>query len=349
MKIKKRNPPANFQKNKEYRISIVIPFRDEALNLTKLLDSLINQDFNGEYEIILVNDNSTDDFMEKINKFKKLNPQTRILISVIDNIFRPELHLTSKQHAIETGINHASFEWIAFTDADMILEKNWLSSLADSLTDNISIDYGHTVINKNNNSFFVSLQAFQLEFLFATTYSFHFAGIKGSCMGNNMLIAKKVYYEIGGESAIGYNIVEDQALLTSALKKGFNAGPVKPFIPTAITYPCSSIKQFFHQMLRWIKGGSTDFSILHFIIIFFGLQNAILLTSIAGLLPLQILCISISNFILLWIHYSLLFIKIESREKNIFFPLFYLIIVIETIIMVIPVIFMSPEWKRKRV
>ena len=43
-------------------ISVVIPFKNEAHNLQRLIDSLLGQDYRGEFEILLVNDNSTDDF-----------------------------------------------------------------------------------------------------------------------------------------------------------------------------------------------------------------------------------------------------------------------------------------------
>ena len=42
-------------------ISIIVPIYNSERHLLKCLDSIFNQDFDGFYEIILINDGSTDD------------------------------------------------------------------------------------------------------------------------------------------------------------------------------------------------------------------------------------------------------------------------------------------------
>lgn len=326
-------------------ISIVIPFRDEAHNLAGLLESLAQQTYESQFEIVLVNDQSTDDYSAPISSFKDKYPNTPLIL--IDSIFNESVNLTSKQQAIETGIKQASYDWIALTDADMHLTNLWLTILNSSKDGSISLVYGHTIINATIRSFFNTLQSFQLEFLFVTAYAFFTAKLHGSCMGNNMLLSKKMYYEIGGQSGIGYSIVEDRDLLTVALKKGYGVTPTIPFYPSAETIPSKTISQFFQQTLRWLKGSFRHSQGLVPAIVLLGIQNLILLLSILGILPGLLLWASIVNAGLLMIFSSVGLQKTGSKENILFFPLYYGFMIIESILLVLPLLFMTPRWKRR--
>lgn len=328
-------------------VSIVIPFRNEAENLPALLESLINQDYKEGYEILLINDLSDDNYHDIIEKFKTTHPH--IPLKCITTQFNESVNLTSKQQALECGVSNASYNWIAFTDADMILERNWLSILIGSASDICSVTYGHTIIEKYNKSIFYSLQAFQLEFLFITAYAFNSAGLRGSCMGNNMLVSKEVYNSLGGQAGIGYSIVEDRDLLNKAINKGYHGSASTPFSPTARTYPCKTIAQFFHQSLRWIKGGArTSLNLLPAIVLF-GAQNIIFLLSLCMVLPPSVVWCSILNFIMLGIFIRVGILKTGSQENILFYPVFYLFCILETVIMVFPALFMAPIWKQRKI
>ncbi len=328
-------------------VSIVIPYRNEAENLPKMLQSLRKQDYQGTFEIILVNDQSTDDYVPVINAFKDKN--VTIIIKVISSQFNPSLHLTSKQQALDNGVAHASHDWIAFTDADMHLHSNWLSSLINSTTDDVSLVYGHTVIKKGKNSLFERFQSFQLEFLFTTAFAFHTSKLPGSCMGNNLLFAKKMYQDIGGQKGIGYSIVEDLDLLKNAGQKKFKAAPVIPFYPTAETQPCKTFGQFFHQALRWLKGGfKQPFSLLP-VLFLLGYQNIILILALFQIFPLPVLYLSLANIMILFLFTLVGFRKIGSKESVLLFPLYYIFITIQTIFMIIPVLIITPVWKKRQI
>ncbi len=328
-------------------VSIIIPFRNEAHNLTTLLNSLKNQNYRGPIEIILVNDQSTDNFKEYINSFQRENRQ--INLSQIDNDFDPARALTSKQQALDKGVSAASGTWLAFTDADMRLDRDWISTLVQSADNNTSLVYGHTVLSKESSSFFTHFQAFQLEFLFATAYAFHAAGLRGSCMGNNLLIRTEVYKKIGGQAGIGYSIVEDRDLLNAVAQQGFRASPTTPFVPTAETKPCTSFGQFFHQILRWVKGGIRPNSMVSPIMALFALQHVIFILLLIFYLPCSLFWGSIINAFLLGLFLRLAFRKIASSESLLFYPLFLGISVLETVSMLIPTLFFTPLWKERKV
>lgn len=322
-------------------VSIVIPFRNEQKHLKTLLQSLQQQSYSGQYEILLINDGSTDQSVKIINEFKK---HSAVEITVLDSPYDPGLELTSKQQALDFGINKARYEWIALTDADMKLLPEWLNSLMSS-GQNTDMVFGHTAIITDNRAF-THIQAFQLDFLFSAAYTFYRAGITGSCMGNNMLISKQAYQKAGGQKAIGYNMVEDRALLNLFRQKKMIISSTDPFLPLALTYPCESWYHFFHQFKRWAKGGFVWHSNLFFIGLLFSLQNVMFFLTCLSILPQTLTIITIGNFLLTWLFTAFSFGKIRSSQNFIYFPFFLLFLLFETILFLLSFFSRSDiEWK----
>jgi glycosyltransferase involved in cell wall biosynthesis len=84
--------------------SIVIPLYNKAKNIEKTLTSLLNQSFT-EFEIVIVNDGSTDDGVDVINRFTN---DKRI------NIIHQENKGASA--ARNKGVSAAKYNYVAFID-----------------------------------------------------------------------------------------------------------------------------------------------------------------------------------------------------------------------------------------
>ena len=92
------------------KISLVIPVYNEAENIQQLIQQ-INQAFKGqhfEYEIIVVDDGSSDDTVTRV---KKLNDQRVLLIQLKRNY--------GQYPAIKAGIDHSTGDYIATIDGDL--------------------------------------------------------------------------------------------------------------------------------------------------------------------------------------------------------------------------------------
>lgn len=103
------------------KISVVIPAYNEELLLPKLLTSLQEQTFKGGFEVIVVDNNSTDDTAK------------------IAKTFGARVIREAKQgyaNACNTGFYAAKGEIIARCDADFIVPKNWLLDIYSALTKN---------------------------------------------------------------------------------------------------------------------------------------------------------------------------------------------------------------------
>lgn len=100
-------------------VSVVIPAYNEERFIAKTLRSLKRQNYPGKFEIVVVNNASTDKTAEVA---KKLGVKV---------IFEPKKGV---QLARQRGFQSAKGDLIASTDADNILPKRWLKKLAEELT-----------------------------------------------------------------------------------------------------------------------------------------------------------------------------------------------------------------------
>lgn len=103
---------------KVIRFSFIVPVYNVEQYLKECLDSLINQKYNGKYEIVVVNDGSKDNSLQIINEYKKNNSE---LIKVTNQ--------TNKGlgGARNTGIKEANGEWVIFIDSDDFVDVNLLN------------------------------------------------------------------------------------------------------------------------------------------------------------------------------------------------------------------------------
>ena len=331
-------------------VSVVIPFRNEEHNLKTLLRSIEEQKYSGQFEVIFVNDHSDDNGPQIITSYQKSNTDSAFSIKLVD-LTNPHNALTSKQQAIHLGVEAAAYPLIAFTDADMILKPEWIESLVnDQLRSGASLIFGHTAVTSERKAgIFAALEAFQLSLLFCYAYVFSKLNLTGSCMGNNLLVTKEDYLKCGGQSAIGYSIVEDRALLKLFRKNGLKTKAQEPFYVTALTFPARSKKQFFNQMMRWAAGGLHPGGGLFAAGILLFVQNVLFLLSIVNITPDVIKLLSVVNFFLTWIFLAVSFSKNKSSASKLMYPLYYIFMMIETLVFGIALMFRSKVvWKDRK-
>ena len=101
-------------------ISIIIACRNEQVNLPRILNNLHRQSYpSGLFEVIVVDDNSTDDTFSIGSSFDGIKN-----ISVLKN------NGAGKKAALVTGIKAARGSLIVTTDADCTMEEGWLGTIS---------------------------------------------------------------------------------------------------------------------------------------------------------------------------------------------------------------------------
>jgi cellulose synthase/poly-beta-1,6-N-acetylglucosamine synthase-like glycosyltransferase len=226
-------------------ISIIIPARNEEENIRCLLTAIQKQTFPGNlFEIIVINDHSTDNTSEIVKEFSEV-----ILIEL------KEAALNSyKKKAIETGVAAASNELIVTTDADCIPPATWLETIALFKEQNDSVFIAAPVVFDLQKENFLSIfQTLDFMILQGITGASVHTKIHSMCNGANLAYEKKAFKEVNGFEGIDQLASGDDMLLMHKIAKK-NPGKVHYLRSTAAivsTQPMKTWKDLFNQRIRW--------------------------------------------------------------------------------------------------
>jgi cellulose synthase/poly-beta-1,6-N-acetylglucosamine synthase-like glycosyltransferase len=96
------------------RLTVIVPACNEEATIGTAVNSMLGQDY-PDYEVVLVNDRSTDRTGLIIKSLAEANPEK---VQAVTVAALPTGWL-GKNHALYTGYQHSHGEWILFTDADI--------------------------------------------------------------------------------------------------------------------------------------------------------------------------------------------------------------------------------------
>ncbi len=113
------------------KFSILVPVYNVEKYLEQCVDSLLNQTYKGDYEIILVDDGSTDSSGAVCDRYQKSNTDK------IRVVHKKNGGLVS---ARQTGIEIANGEYSLFVDSDDFVENNLLETVSDITARNKETD-----------------------------------------------------------------------------------------------------------------------------------------------------------------------------------------------------------------
>ncbi len=230
--------------------SIIIPARNEAIDLPALLSSLEEQDYpRDQYEIILVDDHSTDETVSVASRF----PLVRCISAgeAKGGAF--------KKKAIEDGIRAAKFGWIIGTDADCIPGPLWLKGFASIIEEKDPVFIAAPVQFISNNSILGIFQEMDFMILQSITAVVVSREQMSMCNGANIAYKKQAFYEVNGFDGIDHLASGDDMLLMYKIWKKYPGSVVylKQEESIVKTRPPQNWKAFFQQRIRWAsKAGS---------------------------------------------------------------------------------------------
>lgn len=245
------------QKTKEQRhelpfVSVVVAARDEEANLRECLESLLNQTYPKElYEVIAVDDSSTDNTAAIVESFAKRDERVQLLSSTKKHT------LTGKQNALDIGIRASKGEIILSTDADCQAPPTWIENVVKEFDANIGLVAGFSVFNEEEVSkqnlsqrVFTRLQALLLLSFRIVSIGSARQGKAWACTGQNMAYRRELYEEFGGyENLCLVGQAEDSLLLQWVDKHSKWESKVTNNL--VYTKPTKTLRQFMAQSNRW--------------------------------------------------------------------------------------------------
>lgn len=221
-------------------ISVIVPVRNESGRIANLLESLGRQQYNN-FEIVVVNDHSTDDTVEVIGRNSFAN------VSLVTS------RGTGKKAALDTGVQIAKGEIIVTTDADCTVGEHWLESIRNTFTNEQTVFAFGAVAIDGTRSFFSKLQAVEFASLIGSGAATSAFGFPTMCNGANLAYRKEAYLNVNGyEGNLHVASGDDEFLMRKVIArypKGVRFIPFKA--ASVITDAQRSVAAFISQRIRW--------------------------------------------------------------------------------------------------
>lgn len=230
--------------NQKIFISVVVACRNEEKNLPSLLNDISVQDYNPDlFELILIDDNSTDRTFTLASEFKDIRN-----IKVIRNNGK------GKKQAIRTGVNSSSGDFIITTDADCYIGKCWIRTIASFFEDKKPEMIIGQVILTSKTGFFNRFQELEFMGLQGVTAGTALAGDPVICNGANLAFTKETYNKCT-DNLHDELVSGDDVFLLHSLKKetGNKILWLESENSVVSTQSSENPGSFLQQRVRWLS------------------------------------------------------------------------------------------------
>jgi len=259
-------------------ISVVIAARNEENNIGICLQSVLKQTYpDCKYEIIIVDDGSTDRTAAIVNSFSESFTNVHLLSLKCDST----LKFGRKPFALAKGIAQANGEIILTTDADCLVPSKWIEIMVNHFEEGVALVAG-PVAERCSKTFFAKME--QIEFLGLITTA---AGLIGSghpiiCNGANLAYRKDAFIAAGGYSENNTSN-DDETLMNQIVTRKIGKVAFAPEFDAVVnTISSNTILSFLRQRVRWAnkRGHYEDKSILFTLVGLYIFFVSLLLTAV---------------------------------------------------------------------
>ena len=233
------------------RVSVLIAARNESAGIRATLDSVLDQDYAGVWDVWVADDRSTDDTPQILEEYRTRHPE-RLHILTINDL--PE-GVSPKKHAISKMIEACEGDILCLTDADCIVQREWLTGILREFEPGIELVAGHSYIPTvpGKSPFIICMQAVE-------TLIYRVAGTAGLAMhlpltstGNNLAYRKDFFKSVNGfENVIKIQSGDDDLLMQKLATD-------RPFAMRYCITPSTfvttngkeTLKELWEQRKRW--------------------------------------------------------------------------------------------------
>jgi len=183
----------NLEQTKSIPVSVIICAKNEAENIKRYLPSILNQNY-PNFEVVLINDCSTDDTLKIMNNFAADHAN----IKIIDIKGRGDAYGNKKQ-ALTEGIKASTYDYLLFTDADCeAISSDWISQMAGKFNKSKLIVLGYGGYFKIKNSFINTLIRYETLLTAIQYFSYAKIGLPYMGVGRNLAYHKNEFIKTNG-------------------------------------------------------------------------------------------------------------------------------------------------------
>ncbi|MFA9378050.1 MAG: glycosyltransferase family 2 protein [Lachnotalea sp.] len=231
-------------------VSVMVPAHNESIVIRKTVQALLNFDYpEDKYEIIVINDNSTDDSATVLKEIQTKYPSRKLIVLNTDNVVGGK----GKSNALNIALSVATGSVIAIYDADNTPAADALSILVENLMadDKLGAVIGKFRTRNRNASLltrFVNIETLAYQCMNQAGRYFFFKLC--TIPGTNFVIRRSIINQMGGWDTKALS--EDTEISFRIYRMGYYI----KFMPLAVTWEQEpqKLQQWFKQRTRWAKG-----------------------------------------------------------------------------------------------
>ncbi|MBN1561286.1 glycosyltransferase [candidate division KSB1 bacterium] len=231
--------------------SIIVAVYNGGASVLNCLDALSAQDYpRTKYEIIVVDDQSTDGTLERLVKFAEKQP-----ILLLQNSQRGKYRSTKKS-ALELGISRARGDIMLFTDADCLPGKTWLKAMVEYFDEETALVAGFSPQTATNKVLrhLLTVDAAAAALVAAAAIA---AGRGITCSGRNLAYRKDAFTAVGGFARTPDSVSGDDDFVLQAISMRRRWKIRYAFDKSTMVLSAGpqNVKSFLQQKRRHISAG----------------------------------------------------------------------------------------------
>jgi glycosyltransferase involved in cell wall biosynthesis len=238
-----KSKPKNMSQT--HPVSVIICSRDEAGNLAKNLPGALVQKYRTTHEVIVVNDNSSDESKYILEKYQKTFRQLHLI-----ELKQEARLIAGKKFPLSLGIKKAKYEIVLLTDADCVpASEFWIAKMQEGFREGTEIVLGYGALHKKKGIFnkLVRWETFHtaLQYL-----SYAHAGRPYMGVGRNLSYKKTVFFRHKGFSSHNHIAGGDDDLFINKAATKNNTAIVIDKDAFTLSEPPKSWRQWVKQKNR---------------------------------------------------------------------------------------------------
>jgi len=331
---------------KKLPVSVIVCAKNEEENVKKYVPLLADQNY-PDFEIVLIDDASSDETLEVFEQFETQYPNIR-LVKVKNN----EAFWGNKKYALTLGIKAATKDYLLFTDADCYpTSKEWINAMTSQFTMNKTIVLGYGAYEKTERSLLNKIIRFETVLTAVQYFSWAKAGLPYMGVGRNLAYKKEEFFNVNGFiEHIQVRSGDDDLFVNQAATK---ANTTIAYTPESFTYskPKETYKEWFTQKRRHIATASYYKLFDKIQLSLFYSSQLLFFLLVIPLLAFQFQWITV--LVLLAIRYTIAWTvigfsagKLRENDLKFWFPIVEIVLIFTQINIFITNIFSKPvNWK----
>jgi glycosyltransferase involved in cell wall biosynthesis len=320
---------------KNIGISVLVCAKNEAVNLKKFIPAILNQD-HPKFELILINDGSTDDSLELMNTF--MNEHNNLKVVDVEQV---EAFWNNKKYALTLGIKSATYNFLLLTDADCRpLSDQWITEMSRHFSKEKTIVIGYGSYKKVKNSLLNLLIRFETVFTAMQYFSYAKIGHPYMAVGRNLAYQKDEFFNARGFMSHMQVRSGDDDLFVNQVATEKNTS--LSFEPSSFTesVPKNTFKDWFNQKRRHITTAKYYKSFHKFMLggfyisqILFWILSIILLIFMFNWEI--VLALVILRFVIIFVSYGFSAKKLKEADTILFLPFLELFLILTQLVIFI--------------